>query len=41
MKIILDVDKNKALTLAQTLEKTSGINNVAFKYTTKNRIFNK
>ena len=41
MKIILDVDKAKALNLAQELEKTSGINAVAFKYSTKKRILRK
>ena len=41
MKIVLDVEKDKVLTLAQDLEKTSGINAVSFKYTTKDKIFRK
>ena len=35
MKIILNVDRKCALSLAQELEKTKGINNVSMRYSTK------
>ena len=41
MKMVLDVDKSKALTLAQELEAKDGIHAVAFKYNTKDRRFRK
>jgi len=38
MKMVLEIDREKALELAQSLEKTNGINNVLFKYSTKKKI---
>ena len=37
----LDVNRERVLELAQELEKTNGINTVAFKYSTKKSILRK